>query len=249
MLNKNAIIQAVHPAIQVEVFEKISSTNTYAQQHVDQTHMTAVVATEQTAGYGRQGRSFYSPKTGLYLTFVVPFDVIATKTPGIITTLIALATQRVLAQAFQVMTEIKWVNDLYRHDKKVAGILVEQTDQAYVIGMGLNVQAFDVPVALQDKITHVFDETIDRNVLVGLLLNAWFETITQTTQLDVSAYKAVSYLLNKTVTLNYNRTLLTGRVIDFGQQGELILNVNGDNLTIRSGEVTKVVAIEGKVLK
>ncbi|WP_373751707.1 hypothetical protein, partial [Weissella soli] len=124
-----------------------------------------------------------------------------------------------------------------------------QTDQAYVIGMGLNVQAFDVPVALQDKITHVFDETIDRNVLVGLLLNAWFETITQTTQLDVSAYKAVSYLLNKTVTLNYNRTLLTGRVIDFGQQGELILNVNGDNLTIRSGEVTKVVAIEGKVLK
>ncbi len=86
-------------------------------------------------------------------------------------------------------------------------------------------------------------------MLVGLLLNAWFETITQTTQLDVSAYKAVSYLLNKTVTLNYNRTLLTGRVIDFGQQGELILNVNGDNLTIRSGEVTKVVAIEGKVLK
>ncbi|GJM48898.1 biotin--[acetyl-CoA-carboxylase] ligase [Weissella soli] len=249
MLNKNAIIQAVHPAIQVEVFEKISSTNTYAQQHVDQTHMTAVVATEQTAGYGRQGRSFYSPKTGLYLTFVVPFDVVATKTPGIITTLIALATQRVLAQAFQVMTEIKWVNDLYRHDKKVAGILVEQTDQAYVIGMGLNVQAFDVPGALQDKITHVFDETIDRNVLVGLLLNAWFETITQTTQLDVSAYKAVSYLLNKTVTLNYNRTLLTGRVIDFGQQGELILDVNGATLAIRSGEVTKVVEIEGKVLK
>lgn len=249
MLNKNAIIQAVHPAIQVEVFEKISSTNTYAQQHVDQTHMTAVVATEQTAGYGRQGRSFYSPKTGLYLTFVVPFDVVATKTPGIITTLIALATQNVLAQAFQVMTEIKWVNDLYRHDKKVAGILVEQTDQAYVIGMGLNVQVFDVPVALQDKITHVFDETIDRNVLVGLLLNAWFETITQTTQLDVSAYKAVSYLLNKTVTLNYNRTLLTGRVIDFGQQGELILNVNGATLAIRSGEVTKVVEIEGKVLK
>lgn len=249
MLNKNAIIQAVHPAIQVEVFEKISSTNTYAQQHVDQTHMTAVVATEQTAGYGRQGRSFYSPKTGLYLTFVVPFDVVATKTPGIITTLIALATQRVLAQAFQVTTEIKWVNDLYRHDKKVAGILVEQTDQAYVIGMGLNVQAFDVPGALQDKITHVFDETIDRNVLVGLLLNAWFETITQTTQLDVSAYKAVSYLLNKTVTLNYNRTLITGRVIDFGQQGELILNVNGATLAIRSGEVTKVVEIEGKVLK
>lgn len=249
MLNKNAIIPAVHPAIQVEVYDRITSTNTYAKQHVDQIHMTAVVASEQTAGYGRQGRSFYSPKTGLYLTLVVPFDVVATQTPGIITTLIALATQNVLAQAFQVKTQIKWVNDLYRHDKKVAGILVEQTDQAYVIGMGLNVQPFDVPVELQDKITYVFDATIDRNVLVGLILNAWFETITQTTQLDLPAYKTVSYLLNKTVTVNYNRALVTGRVIDFGQQGELILNVNGDNLTIRSGEVTKVVAIEGKVLK
>lgn len=249
MLDKNAIIQAVHSAIHVEVYEKITSTNTYAKQHVDQTHITAIVATEQTAGYGRQGRAFYSPKTGLYMTLVVPFGVVATKTPGIITTLIALATQRVLAQAFQVKTQIKWVNDLYRHDKKVAGILVEQTEEAYVIGMGLNVHSFDVPTALQDKITHVFDGTIDRNVLVGLILNAWFETITQTTTLDVPAYKAVSYLLNKMVTLNYNRALVTGRVTDFGQQGELILNVNGTSLSIRSGEVTKVVEIEGKVLK
>ena len=60
--------------INTVIFESVPSTNTYAKENVASLPMPSlIIANEQTAGRGRHGKTFYSPKdTGLYMTLVFP---------------------------------------------------------------------------------------------------------------------------------------------------------------------------------
>ena len=92
---------------------------------------SVLIALSQTAGRGRQGRSFFSPDgTGLYVSFLFrptfsPEDVL------LLTPTAAVCTAEAIESTFGVKTGIKWVNDVFLDGKKVAGIL---TDAAFVPG-------------------------------------------------------------------------------------------------------------------
>lgn len=137
------------PGIRVQVFDSITSTNTVLKQMAaeDAPEGTALVAAEQTAGRGRMGRSFYSPKgSGLYLSLLLRPE----RTPRESTRLTACAAVAVaeaMEEIAKVSPEIKWVNDLLVRGKKVCGILTEagldfETGRmSYVIvGIGINLR-------------------------------------------------------------------------------------------------------------
>ncbi|MBQ9735701.1 MAG: biotin--[Clostridia bacterium] len=105
---------------------------------------TVLVALRQTAGYGRHGRSFFSPEgTGLYFSLLLRPSFAAADAPHL-TPLAAVALALAVERLFPVRAEIKWVNDLYLDGKKAAGILSESalgTDGALaytVVGVGVN---------------------------------------------------------------------------------------------------------------
>lgn len=103
-----------------------------------------VVAMSQTAGRGQRGRHWDdgSEKT-LPCTFVIDTSQIQV---NVLSTLVACAVhetiRRVVPDATRVM--IKWPNDIivregdYRHDRKIAGILIEQKGNQAHIGIGIN---------------------------------------------------------------------------------------------------------------
>ena len=99
------------PQVEIKIFDAISSTNLEARQLAVSGmagHGSFVVAMEQTAGRGRRGREFYSLEGSL-----------------LITTAAATAVYKAVKEVCGVKLGIKWVNDLYKDNRKVCGILTE----------------------------------------------------------------------------------------------------------------------------
>lgn len=104
---------------------------------------TVVVAVEQTAGRGSRGRSWASPRGGLWLSMI--WRPLVAAAPEALSLRAALAVTAALAEAGVDGVCIKWPNDLMLGDRKLGGILCEARwngDQLGWIsaGIGLNVQ-------------------------------------------------------------------------------------------------------------
>lgn len=133
-----------------------SSTNADALAYLQQLtgpatpHGTVILADCQTAGRGRRGRTWHSPPQGnIYLSVIVVPEPGFTRTgPWLswIPLFSALAVADCLVICTGLAVSVKWPNDLLIGDKKIGGILCEQTTTAdrtpaIVIGIGLNVNA------------------------------------------------------------------------------------------------------------
>ncbi|HUQ98051.1 MAG TPA: biotin--[acetyl-CoA-carboxylase] ligase [Gemmatimonadaceae bacterium] len=105
---------------------------------------TLVIADEQTAGRGRDGKSWQSsPGSGLWLTLIErPTDASGL---GVLSLRIGLAAAETLDRFAAEPIRLKWPNDLFVDGRKLAGILVEarwrEGNVEYVaIGLGVNIQ-------------------------------------------------------------------------------------------------------------
>ena len=141
----------------IHVYDLVDSTNMKARE-MTQSHGVLVFSRQQTAGRGRLGRSFFSPKNGLYMSLIIRpgFDLSRSLLVTIAAaSAVAEAIDSVCAQGEE--TRIKWVNDIYIGDKKVCGILTEGiTDfesgniESLIIGIGINTRTEDFPDDLKD---------------------------------------------------------------------------------------------------
>ena len=105
----------------------------------------ALSALRQTAGRGRQGKAFFSPEGGVYLTVALPADALPVTEAVPLTVRAAVSVAESIEAQAGLSLGIKWVNDLYFRGKKVAGILAEAvTDpetgrlRAVLVGVGIN---------------------------------------------------------------------------------------------------------------
>ena len=118
-------------------------------------HGTLVTAGRQTAGRGRQGRSWESPPNRALLASVVvrPLDEHDAALP----LAVAVAVCEACEDACGVECAIKWPNDVWIEGRKVAGVLVEGRPQEgwAVVGVGVNVTtaAGEFPPELRDSAT------------------------------------------------------------------------------------------------
>ena len=123
-----------------------------------------VLADEQTAGRGRQGRVWHSPPgTGLYVSIVLRLAEARDRDRAV--GLLTLAAGVALAEAVEAVTalrpDIKWPNDLLVGRRKLAGILAETAagDSApIVLGYGLNVSANALPPEVDQRATSLESE-------------------------------------------------------------------------------------------
>lgn len=127
----------------VHLYPSVPSTNLVAKEYAEKAKEGIFIADYQTAGKGRMGRNFFSPKgTGLYISFLLRPDIPA-EDVYLLTTTAAVAVCETLEVFSGKEARIKWVNDVLIADKKVCGILVEggfssdRLDYA-VVGIGIN---------------------------------------------------------------------------------------------------------------
>jgi BirA family transcriptional regulator, biotin operon repressor / biotin---[acetyl-CoA-carboxylase] ligase len=135
-----------------------------------------LVAEEQTAGRGRMGRSWVS-QPGASLTFSVLLRPAAVPPGrrGWLPLLTGVAVAMAVRSAAAVPATLKWPNDVLAGDRKLAGILAEQSGETVVIGIGINVAtAADAlplsPSGLPATSLHVEGADVARDVLLSEVL-------------------------------------------------------------------------------
>ena len=134
-------------------------------------HGTLITADEQSAGRGRQGRTWTAPARSAVLMSLVTRRL----APAL-----ALAAAVAICEAMPVRCEIKWPNDIWLERRKLAGILVEGRPQEgwAVLGIGLNVTTESFPPELAEIATSLRlagVEATTESVLADLLdsLDEW----------------------------------------------------------------------------
>ncbi|MFD1483895.1 biotin--[acetyl-CoA-carboxylase] ligase [Lacticaseibacillus baoqingensis] len=210
----------------------------------------AFFAGEQTNGYGRRGRVYYSPaETGLYFSVVLPNTLPDLTQVGLVTTGVATACLGVLQRWFpQADFGLKWVNDIMLGAKKVGGIITEAvlevesaTSAAFVVGIGLNLNTAKFPPAIEAIAGSITTAPVDRNRLAAELLTAilaMYQTVA--TGDFLPAYRQASTVLGHTVTLALGDRRITGVAQAIAANGGLVLQTAAGNTTYMSGEVVKV---------
>jgi len=150
------------------------STNDDAREAARQGEpgLCVFVANEQTAGRGRQGRTWTAPP-GFGLLFTMLFRPAASEPPLRYTMLASVALAEAL-EALGLQPRIKWPNDVLLDGRKTAGILAEafqvEDGRAIVVGCGLNVGGAEgVPEGLPSMATAV-GAALGRSVHRGELL-------------------------------------------------------------------------------
>lgn len=113
-------------------------------------HGMAIIAEQQTAGRGRRGRIWHSPAQGNIYCSVIMIPAPETRQPASwfswVPLFSALASADCLSAQSGLAVSVKWPNDLLIGNKKLGGVLCEQTTTvdrtlAIIIGIGLNINA------------------------------------------------------------------------------------------------------------
>ncbi len=230
---------------QVQHYEEIDSTNKQAKMLAGQNapSRTVVTADRQTAGRGRMGKGFHSPTGGLYMSVLVRPDLPLTAMMSI-TACTAAAVHEAL-KAFGIVTQIKWVNDLFLNGRKICGILSEGSFNAellkmdyLVIGIGINLHPDPhLPEELKTIVTDIETETgkkINRCQLLAEVLKQmkkYFDEISQRTYLKI--YTENSCTLGHRVRTD---TGITGTAERFTEEAGLIIKLDdGTEMVLSTG--------------
>ena len=170
-------------------FPRLGSTNQALLEAIEQDrHLpsgTVYLADDQTAGRGQAGNSWHStPNANLTFSILLRPDQLAVSRLYGLTQVTALAITDALRQllppALRADLAIKWPNDLYHGDRKLAGILIQNglrgdRVQWSVAGIGLNVNEADFPPALAGSATSlrlITGEEWDREGVLRTILEA-----------------------------------------------------------------------------
>ncbi len=166
----------------VEVHPVIDSTNQYLLERTDSLESgTVCIAEYQQNGRGRRGRHWVSPfGSNLYFSMFWRLEAGMAAAMGL-----SLVVGVAMVEALENMgiegVKLKWPNDLYYNDKKLAGILVEMSGQAggaasLVIGMGMNLTMQDRDSVIDQPWTSLAEvigkDLVDRNKLAVAFIQA-----------------------------------------------------------------------------
>ena len=139
--------------------EQTESTMILARE-IKPVHGTVVMAGFQSAGRGRiPGRRWLGEKNkNLMCTLILDVEKVPVrKIP--LPLIIGLGMAFYLEQTHSVKPLIKWPNDVLVSGKKISGIIIEQTRNYSLVGIGLNLNQVSFPEALRFKATSVLKET------------------------------------------------------------------------------------------
>lgn len=251
ILDEKEIQEHIQHPIDVTVLETSASTMKDAQLAVLEGQKTPllIVADMQEAPRGRFNRPFFAAKQqGIYMSLLLEPKEQLQELPQY-TILMAVAVAEAIDELLGVDSQIKWVNDIYLNQKKVAGILseamtdVESNSLNYIIiGMGINfsIPQENYPSELQEKATSLFPDraaTTTRNQLISNIWNRFFALLAdQRTFLDT--YRKKSFVLGKKITFTRKNQSYLGTAIAITETGELVVDLGSEKVTLSSGEIS-----------
>lgn len=218
--------------MKITIFDTLPSTNDYCETR-EFGEDTAIIAREQTGGKGTKGRSFSSPRGGVYLSLVRYYPC---KAENSFSLMIAscMAVVKTL-ELYGVRADVKWPNDVFLNGKKICGILIKNSFEGEnvkksITGIGVNVNN-DIPKDLADIAINL------KSVVGEVDIDEFYKRLIENLYADYSVdeYRSRNIVLGKEITVIKNGESRKAVAEDVAADGSLVLN-GGERLFY--GEVT-----------
>ncbi len=214
------------------IFDTLPSTNDYCETR-EFGEDTAIIAREQTGGKGTKGRSFSSPRGGVYLSLVRYYPC---KAENSFSLMIAscMAVVKTL-ELYGISAGVKWPNDVFLNGKKICGILIKNSFEGEnvkksITGIGVNVNN-DIPKDLADIAINL------KSVVGEVDIDEFYKRLIENLYADYSVdeYRSRNIVLGKEITVIKNGESRKAVAEDIAADGSLVLK-GGERLFY--GEVT-----------
>jgi BirA family biotin operon repressor/biotin-[acetyl-CoA-carboxylase] ligase len=236
-------------------YAEVSSTNDVAAALAERgaREGCVVAANAQTAGRGRQGRSWASPPgAGLYVSTVLR--------PGrqavpALTIAAGVAVADGIRAATGLSLTLKWPNDVYAGHRKLAGVLAEASTNAatdaihyVVLGFGINVMPAAYPPDVANRATSLEGElgrAVDRGLLLAECLSSLARRYADLQEgrggLVIEAWRArAAATLGRRVRWDVAGTTCEGVTENIDESGALVVRTSTGIVAVTAGEVTWV---------
>lgn len=233
--------------------ESIGSTNDAAKRLLESEQREIpllVLTSKQTAGRGQQGNVWWSDIGSL--TFSVVFDGNQITTTGLIAFAAAIAVKEAIqAEDAALIPKVKWPNDVYLSNRKVAGILIEsitrQDRRFYVVGIGVNVNCdFSLAPRLIQRSAISINGVLQRSLEIEPLLIRLLNQLQQNLQraihspaelvVDYAAHSLFDESVQLTVRMANGQSKM-GQFCGFTPQGLLRLKSGSEIWETSTGHI------------
>lgn len=235
---------------------EIDSTNNYAMRLIDEgmaEHGMVVRADFQTKGKGQLANLWLAEESkNLLISAIIDTREFAIEKQFFLNAATCLSVAEMLMTNYNIPhVSIKWPNDIYAGDKKIAGILIENSLRGSqwtnaVVGIGLNVN--QAVFSDLNRATSMFNQTQEKqkvkSVLKNLLkiLNKHFLKIGNNEDALFEAFNQNLYKVNKEITFTKKNELYKGIVKGVNAFGELEVEVAGKLKRYRHKEIELVLS-------
>lgn len=246
LLSAEAVSQFMKHNIEVIYYPSVDSTNTQAKRLINEgkNGTMLITAEQQTAGRGRQGKSFYSPPgTGIYMSLVIHPDI-SLQNAVTATTAASVAVCRAVEKLTEAKPRIKWVNDVYIGDHKICGILTEAvtdfetgTVSSVIVGIGMNITTVKFPEDVENA--GALGEKVGRSALIAAIADELIEIAFGEYSDFIDYYRSRSMIIGEKINYIENGRVTAATALSIDEKGGLVIeNEAGEKLTLRSGEIS-----------
>lgn len=220
--------------------EVIDSTNNYANRQIREHGLsegTVFLAYEQTTGRGQQNNSWESaPGENLLFSIVLFPDFLEIRRQFMISKVVALGIYKALNKYVDSL-KIKWPNDIYAGNRKLGGILIENSImsgllKSSIVGIGLNVNQTIFysnapnPVSLKMLTNQHFDsEIILTEILSGI---DWYYSLLRNGEEEIIDREFISalYRINEKHFFKAEDVVFEGEILGVNAIGQLLIRKN-----------------------
>jgi BirA family biotin operon repressor/biotin-[acetyl-CoA-carboxylase] ligase len=231
---------------------QVNSTNSFLKDYLSanskEVEGLVVVAQNQISGRGQKG-TVWESENGLNLTFSIFIKPnINVQHQFLISKIVSIGLVCFLEDLGLVDLKIKWPNDIYCKNKKIAGILIENTLKGAkvnhsIIGIGLNVN--QTHFQAENNPTSIALETGDnQNNLEDLLDRLLFFIEKSYTELKMgkeaqinTSYLNKLYWLNEFRSFRKGDQLIEGTILGIDSIGKLKIEINSEVETFGLKEI------------
>lgn len=257
LLNEATLQTNLKRTVQLEVLEKINSTNDYLKQYTTQNKaIRACFAEMQTQGKGRLNRQWHSPfGKNINFSLLYPFQKDISELSGL-SLVVGLAICRAIEDSLhlQLLLSVKWPNDVLVDGQKISGTLIEIQAESngscqVIIGVGINV---NLEKASSEEINQPWTSLmgltghhIDRNRISSALIHVLIDYIERFSQQGLNAFidewQERDSLLGSPVKVASGRQNYSGIGFGINQQGHFLLKMPDNTVKAFASGDTSIV--------